>query len=110
MKSKQYRVKVGLQGNAVVSDYGYVSKESDNIILLYVDARGATGRAYPDGTSTIVDSTGAVGVPEIWLSVSEDDDTATTISFPELAGWEVFCVNGGKTLSIALQKGRGFED
>lgn len=106
---KTYKVQVGLQGNAVVSDFGYVAKESDTMLLLCVDAWGDTGRAYPEGTSSCQDSSGDLGIPEIWLSVSEDDETITSISFPELKGWEVFCVNGGKTLQIAFYKGGLFE-
>lgn len=106
---KTYKVQVGLQGNAVVSDYGYVAKESDTTLLLCVDAWGDTGRVYPDGTGSSYDSADGFSIPEIWLSVSEDDETITSISFPELKGWEVFCVNGGKTLRIAFYKGGLFE-
>jgi hypothetical protein len=109
MKTKQYKVQVGTQGNAVVSNYGYAAKESDGIILLFLDARGDTGRAYVDGTSYSYEQDPHLGVPELWLSTSDDDKVATVITFPELQGWNVFCANGGKTLSIALQKGRSFE-
>lgn len=108
-QTKHYRVQVGLQGKAVVSSFGYVAKESDNLLLLCVDAWGDTGRAYPDGVCNSQDSSGDLGIPEIWLSVSEDDETVTTITFPELKGWEVFCINGGKTLQIAFYKGELFE-
>lgn len=108
-KTKKYKAATTMQGDAVLAEYAYVAKESENIICMFIDAWGETGRAYPETTTSKYDSVTGKTHPCIWFTVSEEDTVSTMVEFPELSGWEIFAIGGGKTCSIALIKGGLFK-
>lgn len=109
LKTKTYKAVTTMQGDAVLADFAYVAKESDSIICMCIDAWGETGRAYPEATTRTYDSVTGKTYPCIWYMVEPEDDVYTIVEFPELAGWEIFAVDGGKTCNIVLTKGKLFE-
>ena len=102
--SIEFEAKVVVQGEAVLGSRAYVAMKSENIICMYLDAWGKTGRAYPEMWSI------QHRYPCIWFAATEEDSMYTQIEFPELEGWTVFSVNGGKTCAIVLTKGEMFEN
>jgi hypothetical protein len=76
---------------------------------MFLDAGGEKSRAYPTSTSCVLNQETGEEYPCIWYMVEEEDDTYTIIEFPELIGWRVFSVGGGKSCAITLIKGELFE-
>lgn len=107
--TKQYKAVTNVQGKAVLAKHAYVAKESEDIICMYLGAWGETGRAYPNASSSIWNYATGETHPVIWYETSEEDDSYTQVEFPELKGWEIFAVGGGKTCAIVLTKGRLFK-
>ena len=107
--TKQYKAVTTVQGKAMLAKHAYVAKASEDIICMYLDALGETGRAYPTASSSSWNSATGETHPVIWYETSEEDESYTQVGFPELIGWEVFTVGGGKTCSIVLTKGKLFQ-
>ena len=107
--SIEFEAKVVVQSEAVLGSRAYVAMKSDNIICMYLDAWGKTGRAWPEMWSSAYHSTTQHRYPCIWFAATEEDSMYTQIEFPELEDWTVFSVNGGKTCAIVLTKGEMFE-
>lgn len=108
--NKEYKAVTTVQGKAVLSNLADVAKASEDIICMYLDAWGDTGRAYPTARSSSWNSATGETHPVIWYETSEENDTSyTQVEFPELKGWGIFAVGGGKTCSIVLTKGKLFE-
>ena len=107
--SKGYKAVTTVKGNAVLSDLAYVAKASEDIICMYLDAWGDTGRAYPTASSSCWNSVTGETHPAIFYETSEEDESYTQVEFPELVGWKIFAVGGGKTCEIVLTKGKLFE-
>lgn len=100
----EYQASVAQQGKATLKSYAYVEHQSDNIICMYLDTTGDTHRAYPNASSTWTDPSGEQ-YPCIWYNETEDiDEESTLIFFPELDGWEIFSLGGGKSCAIVLVK------
>lgn len=108
--SIEFEAKVVVQGEAVLGSRAYVAMKSENIICMYLDAWGETGRAWPEmWSSSSFDSSTGQHYPCIWFAATEEDEVYTHVEFPELIGWEIFSVSGGKTCAIVLTKGEMFE-
>lgn len=107
--SKEYKAVTTVQGNAVLSKHAYVAIASEDIICMYLDAWGEFGRAYPIASSSSWNHTTGETYPVIWYEASDEDESYTQVEFPELVGWEIFSVGGGKTCEIVLTKGELFK-
>lgn len=107
--SKKYKAVTTVQGNAVLAKHAYVAKASEDIICMYLDACGDTGREYPTASSSSWNPTTGETYPVIWYEATDEDESYTQVEFPELVGWEIFSVGGGKTCEIVLTKGKLFE-
>lgn len=99
--TKEYKAVTVVQGKAVLAKTAYVAKETDEIICMYLDAHGESGRACPTMTRSFP-------VPTIWYEETEEDECYTEVEFPELVGWRIFSVGGGKSCPIVLTKGELF--
>ena len=98
-------IKVLAQGDAVCGTKGYMLKRSTSVAAFYLDGWGATGRIYPEFTSSSVwDGTSTIDYPSITISDGSDDGSLSEIYFPEYKGWRVHSVSGGKTAAICLVK------
>ena len=98
-------IKVLAQGDAVCGTKGYMLKRSTSVAAFYLDGWGATGRIYPEFTSSSVwDGTSTINYPSITISDGSDDGSLSEIYFPEYKGWRVHSVSGGKTAAICLVK------
>lgn len=98
-------IKVLAQGDAVCGTEGYMLKRSTSVAAFYLDGWGATGRIYPEFTSSSVwDGTNTIDYPSITISDGSDDGSFSEIYFPEYKGWRVHSVSGGKTAAICLVK------
>ena len=98
-------IKVLAQGDAVCGTKGYMLKRSTSVAAFYLDGWGATGRIYPEFTSSSVwDGTNTIDYPSITISDGSDDGSLSEIYFPEYKGWRVHSVSGGKTAAICLVK------
>lgn len=94
------RVQVVQNGDAVVSDEGYLPVKGDKVVAFYLDAWGETGRAYPEGYSLA--EVNGVLVPSIIISDGRDDSKFSEVCFPDFPDYRVHCAEGGKTMSICL--------
>lgn len=106
---KTTSVKVLHQGKAVAGDTGYLLAGNDEVVCFYVDGWGDTGKIYPvfSSSSTYFPDTKELKqYPSIALEdgSESEDQVFTEIYFPEFEGWNVFCVSGGKTMSVCLRK------
>lgn len=95
------RVQVVQNGDAVVSDEGYLPVKGDKVVAFYLDAWGETGRAYPEVYS-LAEVNGVSSVPSIIISDGRDDSKFSEVCFPDFPGYRVHCADGGKTMSICL--------
>ena len=106
---RETEIKVCFQGTAVAGDTGYMLVGNDEVVCFYVDGWGNTGRIYPvcSSSKTFFHETREVkDYPNVTIQSGSDDENEvfTEIYFPEFEGWDVFCVNGGKTMSVCLRK------
>ena len=98
--SKEPRVLILEQGAVTLAHVkdgettGYMCVGNDKAVCFYVDINN---RGYPFAFMQ-----GTNECPIIMLSGSEEDDTYTSIFFPDFEGWKVHAARGGKVLSVAL--------
>lgn len=103
--SKEVKVQVAMQGDAVCGKGGYMLKQSEDVAAFYMDGWGKTGRIYPVSSSTSIVQEGKIAhYPSIMIEDGEETSTYTEIYFPEYEGWTVHSTNGGKTMSVCLVK------
>jgi len=98
MRQKKFPYTITQQGNVTVN-CGIYYKRSKNIVAVVFDL---------EEKRATIQSTGADGdVENIQVSQNENDpgEKWTDISFPEYAGWNIFCAKIVKyTLSIVFVK------
>lgn len=99
------KIQVLLQGDAVVSEEGYMEVQAENIVAFYVDGWGKTSRIYPICTSqsSFIDGK-QVDYPSMTIEDGEEDTALTDICFPEYEGWRIHSAFGGKTMAVCLVK------
>lgn len=99
------KIQVLLQGDAVVSEEGYMKVQAENIVAFYVDGWGKTGRVYPLSTSCSSFINGKqVDYPSMTIEDGGEDSALTDICFTEYEGWRIHSAFGGKTMAICLVK------